>query len=29
MKSQITLWITAISAFLMSIVDLLEKVEIL
>lgn len=28
MKSQITLWITAISAFLMSIVDLLEKVGI-
>lgn len=29
MKSQITLWITAISAFLMSIVDLLEKVGVL
>lgn len=29
MKSQITLWVTAISAFLMSIVDLLEKVGVL
>lgn len=29
MKSQITLWITAVSAFLMSIVDLLEKVGVL
>lgn len=29
MKSQITLWVTAVSAFLMSIVDLLEKVGVL
>lgn len=29
MKGQITLWITAVSAFLMSIVDLLEKVGVL
>lgn len=29
MKSQITLWVTAVSAFLMSIIDLLDKVGVL
>ncbi|UPW41842.1 hypothetical protein [Peromfec virus RodF5_12] len=29
MKAQITLWVTAISAFIMSVLDTLEKIGVL